>query len=138
MEKALILERLKATRTMMDTLKEEQFNYGNFIYEFENECGTVCCIAGWYPKWFPDSGLKWGKIGDHLSLVSDKPSYIAVFSVLSKFHGLNELTIFALFAGRHIGKKIKAIGTAANLDEVKVHWDKIIKAIENEEITYKL
>lgn len=61
MEKALILQRLKDTIDKAKELEPHQFNLENWVteYNYKNNCGTVCCIAGWYPKWFPEAGLKW-------------------------------------------------------------------------------
>ena len=55
MTKQEIIDKLKLTRKHMDELREEQFDYSKIVaaFEFENNCGTVCCVLGWYPKWYP-------------------------------------------------------------------------------------
>lgn len=57
------LEKLAAG---LKTLKEEQFEYIDFVSEFdkENECGTVCCAWGWMPRFVPESGLLWEECGN--------------------------------------------------------------------------
>lgn len=48
----------------LKTIKEEEFDYRNFVSESdESDCGTTCCAFGWMPKFVPESGVIWRKIG---------------------------------------------------------------------------
>lgn len=43
----------------LKTLKEEEFDYSEFVTKFKNGCGTVCCAWGWMPRFVPEAGVKW-------------------------------------------------------------------------------
>lgn len=46
------------------TIKETEFNYANYVLESDEAgCGTTCCAFGWMPKFVPESGVSWRKIG---------------------------------------------------------------------------
>lgn len=97
MTKKLVLERLQATIDNLRSLPNSKFSYEVFVdqYDSKKECGTVCCVAGWYPKWFPKSGLIWED--DTLSVKSrDKE----IDTVLKKHHGLSKELISILFYGQ--------------------------------------
>lgn len=51
-----------------EQISPEQFGFKRFVTEWdeENNCGTVCCIAGWFPKLFPNSGFYWEKDDQNL------------------------------------------------------------------------
>lgn len=104
MTKELILQRLLATINMLKELPERSFDYSNYVKEFdiENKCGTVCCVAGWYPKYFPEAGLVWQiTTNNHelkIELESDILGY-GTFNDLVKYHGLSKNIIYALFYG---------------------------------------
>lgn len=61
MDTQLKIDRLQHTIDMLRTLKPDQFYYKSFVNEMHGDCGTICCVGGWYPKWFPDAGLVWVK-----------------------------------------------------------------------------
>lgn len=46
-------QKWEALIAFIDQLREEQFKYSFFVSEMRHGCGTVCCIAGWFPKIFP-------------------------------------------------------------------------------------
>lgn len=96
MDQQLKIDRLAATIEKMKELREEQFNYTFFVSQFEEgkNCGTVCCVAGWYPKWFPESGIYWGQ-----RTINPNDSLLQIKDRLSYFHGLNIEIIKYLFFG---------------------------------------
>jgi hypothetical protein len=113
------IERLDATIEKIKTLKPEQFNYNAYVTNEKDGCGTTCCIAGWYPVWFPESELTWAKTTanewnkDTLLLICpectiktetfQRNSYI--IQRLSKYHHLAEFTIRSLFYGEGLSSK---------------------------------
>lgn len=130
MKKELIIKRLKATRAKMDELKEEQFDYEMFVSEWNEArtCGTVCCVAGWYPRWFPKAGVRFR----HFRLICPPD----MKAMLSKWHGVSFYIIDALFYGRefhseyHYSNVYLSGGTELALWQVKARFDVIISAIE--------
>lgn len=104
MEKQLIIDRLQATIDMLKSLTPQSFNYGNWVSESDadGKCGTVCCAAGWYPKYFPEAGLKWKSSYDHRT---GKPyvyltnPVIGIDGALMDWHGISRYVMNALFYG---------------------------------------
>ncbi len=45
----------------LKTLDESQFDYSEYVAEYDNykDCGTVCCAWGWVPALVPESGIRW-------------------------------------------------------------------------------
>lgn len=133
--KDLTLERLKATREKMNTLRPKEFFYGSFVHRNDGECGTVCCIAGWYPKWFPASGLRWVRYGNNLL---DLVGTSGVADNLMRYHEIGFHLCGTLFFGDSLklkdGTFIPFTPDDAPLSVVKKLWDRIIKEIENENI----
>lgn len=62
----------KNLKIILDKFKQEvskdQFRFSHMVTEFdtENNCGTICCIVGWFPKLFPNSGFIWVKDGNSI------------------------------------------------------------------------
>lgn len=54
----IILDKFK------EMIKPEEFDFGSFVekFDYNNNCGTVCCVAGWFPRMFPNSGFVWQKL----------------------------------------------------------------------------
>ena len=54
--KKLHRERLLKLADFLDTLKRKQFDYSDYVteYDYKNKCGTVCCAIGWCPAVFPE------------------------------------------------------------------------------------
>lgn len=95
MNKKLILKRLWDTIEMIQQLEDKEFKYKNYVTRSNKEgCGTVCCVAGWYPKYFPDAGLIWRK-------GNLRPKNIWAFTneELIIYHGLNSDITDVLFYG---------------------------------------
>jgi len=132
-----VLERLRKTIKLSKKLKDEQFNYKRFVTEFdyENNCGTVCCIAGHYPNWGIDI-LKY----DSNTILNITPSDTKcqlmsnIKYQLEDYHGLSGELISALFYGRNID------GTFT--DELVNHEDlslySLQEVIERFETVYQL
>lgn len=137
--KELTLQRLRATREKMDTLKPKDFNYDSFVAKDDGRCGTVCCIAGWHPKWFPDAGVKWVVVDGIVDLEGKRGLY-SVLETLREFYEIEGTSTLdsSLFIGWGVplkdGNHIPTIPTTSSLSKVKKHWDRIIKEIENENI----
>jgi hypothetical protein len=52
-------EKFLAIIEFLEKLDESQFDYGDFVSKTDdNGCGTVCCVAGWFPAIFPND-FKW-------------------------------------------------------------------------------
>jgi hypothetical protein len=54
-------------------LKPEQFRYDDIVAEYDksNNCGTVCCVLGWFPAIFP-TNYSWAnsEFGDWMRVVN--------------------------------------------------------------------
>lgn len=100
MNKETILARMDATIAMLEKLNEESPAHDNFrmelfvsegcLTEEGNYCGTVCCVAGWYPKYIPESGLAWYHrdiVGGVLMSICGKDGSMDVPYLLRKYHG---------------------------------------------------
>ena len=104
----LVLERLAFTIEKAKELKPEQFNYSCYVryFDHDNNCGTVCCIAGHYPNW----GIK----GFLYESIIEQPSMVAVTYNdfhdvelgLVFHHGLSADIIQFLFYGINIQHKL--------------------------------
>jgi hypothetical protein len=139
-----ILKKLKDTLSHMKELREEQFDYSQYISEFdiENKCGTVCCVAGWLPIWFPKD-FKFGKTlccGDVVFIPEPKQPYIGDIQVyLSEYYEIDNKIIRMLFYGENVTKNVEVIlendlnNTLPNVIKI---WEKVIELIENEVIEY--
>ncbi len=134
MNKDLVIKRLQATMEMLLALDESKFDYHSIVKQFdENECGTVCCVGGWYPKWFPESKLKWvmvnmlGSVKPHLTInnMSDK---------LEAWHGLNWYIISVLFYGE-CGLGLDG-NLAASTEEVYKRFERVLNLIQSNKLPY--
>lgn len=102
MDNQLRFKRLQDTIDKLKELRPDQFKYDSFVSKSEGEnCGTVCCAAGWYPKWFPEAGLRWKKrhMDDslHLNFGTD-----GIKKILSKWHGICTEEVEHLFFGESV------------------------------------
>lgn len=101
--KATVLKRLEATITMLHSLEPEQFDYSEFVRKGEiynnKPCGTVCCVAGWYPLYFPKANLQWKAMEDRVELREEYMGRRTIKNRLIKYHGLHEDIISFLFWG---------------------------------------
>ena len=103
MELNQVLERLDYTIEKAKGLKLNQFNYSEYVskFDFENNCGTVCCIAGHYPNWNIE-----GFVYLNYSLHSIPSLYI--IDALSDYHGLSEDIAYFLFHNYSINSPLFA------------------------------
>jgi hypothetical protein len=68
------IKRLESALKKFKTIKEEEFNFEDFVSKTENGCGTICCLAGWMPKLIPNAGLSyttWGGLTSKDSTISE-------------------------------------------------------------------
>lgn len=107
MTKELKIERINGLLDMIQALKPTEFSYDYFVSEFnqENNCGTVCCLAGWMPKFFPESHLIWkySEYWESYTLrvnLTTGPSEIRVIGALRAWFGLPMDIIGFIFFGR--------------------------------------
>lgn len=100
-----VIEQLDLTIANMKTLKESEFDYSYLVSEFDEEkkCGTVCCVAGWYPKWYPESGFRWVVTNKNWPSMRNNhysyDSYNCIYQALSDFHGVSQYIVKILFYG---------------------------------------
>lgn len=105
MTKAQVLKRLNATLKKLIALPDNKFYYSDFVRRSKvvdrktgETCGTVCCVAGWYPAWFPDAGLVWKDHGLHS--VEESDSYDDISEAMQKYHGIGYNLTQVLFYGQ--------------------------------------
>lgn len=53
------IENLEKILGKVKQLQPHEFDFSKYItkFDFENKCGTVCCVLGYFPKWFPNCGV---------------------------------------------------------------------------------
>lgn len=129
-----VILRLEKTLDKIKSLKADEFYYGHFVSEcnIELNCGTKCCVAGWYPKWFPEAELIWvnkiGIAGQFFDLVSKDP--YSILEVLAFYHGVSHPTISALFYGKSLSDIFRPIDAHASLREVAERFEIIIRKLK--------
>lgn len=106
MEKFLIIRRLNGTIKMLKSLKDRQFYFSDYVKKYKEKkngtlCGTVCCVAGWYPKYFPKSEMVWSRYDDNNVMVTSN-KWGNIDRGLGEYHGLSESFISALFYGNSL------------------------------------
>lgn len=131
MNKKLILSRLWSTIEMLYQLKEEDFRYNSFIAESHNHCGTVCCVAGWYPKYFPESGLRWMN-GEEGILQLDSGYPWDVNPKLIKHHGVSFYLIEILFYGTKKEVELSDLGYDL-FKSINQKWIKLVSIFQSNE-----
>jgi hypothetical protein len=116
MKKQDIITEIKAAYERYKTIKPEEFNFGDFITSFDdiNNCGKVCCLWGWEPK-FGVLGVKWLK-----NKISIAPA---------AFLGWGYGIIIFLYSPYLYHNKNK-LTSKSTLLEVLSHWEKTINTLE--------
>ena len=128
----------------MKGLREDEFEYDQFVTDFntDDNCGTVCCVAGWLPKWF-SKDFKWIRQED---FTNGKFDYFPELrnsgcnlpsTQLEVFFGLEEGYISTLFYGSPLIINHKVVmdnSIGNNLSEVIALWERTIELIENDVI----
>ena len=170
MEKEIVLSRLQSTIDNLKKLNPKRFNYSNFVNEGlvrgGNICGTVCCVAGWYPRWYgEESGLKYTHIDEvSLTTLDNKISAEDISEVLVKYHDIRSSLIEILFYGQtmHSPWSIELVqfdkqypgfftffpgddkfslrvpfGLSSTLEEVTKMFELVYELIQNDLINYK-
>lgn len=98
--KELAIERMTRTLDMLKSLPSESFRLSDWVTRWEDGCGTVCCIAGWYPKYIPEAGLTWGKSSNKpvALLTKEKSSDLSnLLLALANWHMVNERLVRVIF-----------------------------------------
>ena len=152
MEKKLVVKRLKDTLKKLKELEKAKFSYHRFVESYDGFCGTVCCVAGWYPKWFPESNLTWRKF--HSSFM---PGFVdleflegQICEALTIHHGISHELVQVLFYGdtdsfpvgtaekkKYSKRTIGLInGEDSSKKEVEELWAHVIELIETDKIIY--
>lgn len=101
---------LVALKEGLKTLNEDQFYYRSWVHryrEIDGElCGTVCCAAGWIPKFAKELGFYWAKSGPRfVSLDLKYNGYEVNEMTLTRAFGLTSDEIQFIFYGGEIPKK---------------------------------
>ena len=128
----LILEKLK-------TLKPEQFVFYDFVEEYDTKgCGTVCCVVGWFPRFFPNSGFKWQE-GDLLSKIHNSTRTEKIQLHLKELLGLPISWIEYLFFGdsQRPNNNLPSLEEDADLARVIYVWEKAIAYLKKHPSVYQ-
>lgn len=162
LSKEEVLSKLNDTLKKMKELDPKKFNYAHFVTECDlnKVCGTVCCILGWYPLWFPESGFKWIvptgvvikiklRFGEN-EMEDIELASLAYHSISSKlnlilFYGdrghVNSKGVITLDRGNDISYPYNTrysigVGNAAKLPEVIELWEQVIDMISTDKLRY--
>lgn len=140
MDKELIIQRFKDTIAMLESLPAWKFDFSNWVTDssVENECGSVCCTLGWYPKYFPESGLTWQKgfgveDSERVSMVLmplsvDRGHGTELIAAAAKWHGVSEAISQSIFLDSDYNFPLfKSIPVS----EFKEEWESITIVTEN-------
>lgn len=115
----LVLDKFKKN------IKPKQFAFSQYVSEFdyENICGTVCCIAGWFPKLFPNSGFKWDE--EYESIIHDSGKNI--IDSLSNLLDINLRLVEYLFIGSYdIHDDAPQLNEYSSYEEVVAAWQWVL------------
>ena len=145
-----LIEKINLLKDVVKHLKElnnDQFIYVTYVRKFdkENYCGTKCCVAGYYPQWFPEANLIYTKSPYTFSFTI-VPKYSLqeddVRKTLCDFHELSDRLIGILFYGENFlherfdGSKICIYSdNCATLEEVIERFEVVIEGLTDGNIT---
>lgn len=152
LNKGQIIRRLEATLKRLKATHYTKFDYTQWVSSDEvtkdKTCGTVCCVGGWYPQWFPRSGFYWkrnkteGKLDLMHNTYRDK-----IKDALSNRHGLNNQMIECLFLGEEfriededcflIYSVCAENGLFSSKGQVVKLWETVLKDIKSGKIQRK-
>mgnify|MGYP001182245430 CR=1 FL=1 len=101
------------------TLTPSEFDYVSYIAAWDEEhmCGTVCCLLGWFPRFFPEQVDWFGFHPDDWYLASKERIGISRDLARSMFFGT------AYYGG------VPSIAVDASLPTVLVHLQNIINVL---------
>jgi hypothetical protein len=124
---------------MLHNLKDNEFRYNTFVSRCDDKqtCGTTCCVAGWYPHYFPKSDLLWRPTEMGNLRLEGKNMYIE--GALELYHGLSNAIIAALFYGDELRVEKKVVlkddvDMESTLSDVIHRFEVVINLIERDRI----
>lgn len=127
----LILDKFK------ETIKPDQFNFSTYVAYGQPElnCGTVCCILGWFPLLFPNSGITWKKDwADRVTIALNDEIIDMLSDIVPHICDLigtdDEEIIRYLFFGQQYIRGLPNIGLESSYDEVVEAWEYVIDKYE--------
>ena len=128
-------EKFEKIIAFLETLDEQQFNYEVYVTDFDKEtnCGTVCCVGGWFPRIFPEDFQWIGSLGkDRLYVKGNREDFDqTVKESIQEFLEISEFIYQALFHGmipRQIKLGLPKTNIYSNLSEV-IHLFKEYKKL---------
>ena len=78
----------------LKTLKPEEFKYDKFVTNYDDIdelCGTVCCAYGWMPRFVPEAGVNWSRLG--MGYESSVHMTKSAYRAFNNIDGLQNLNI---------------------------------------------
>ena len=168
-----VFDRMQSTiDKMLEMYKANEshkFNFADIVHEDEIKsetefCGTVCCVAGWYPVWFPESGVKYiiRNVQKFDEPAPTKHVSLDIFSIdriLRGYHGINNIILETLFYpndtntlceryfdsmdGSIDNDKYKLLSQILgqpkehSLINITLHWQKVLYAMKTGKIEWK-
>ncbi len=127
MKKAKILEEMKAALERYRTLKEEEFNFADFVTYFDHQkkCGTICCLWGWEPSFGVLKDVKWKR---------SQWNYARMRTTVSPntYWGWGVITSYLYFPSYTLlPKNLPELRESSTLQEVLQAWESVIEKIES-------
>lgn len=121
MKREEILNEMKAALERYKTIKEKEFNFDSFVREFKHDCGTVCCLWGWEPK-FGVLPVKWDFTKD--LFISIKPeNFLGWGYLIIRYLYYPEVTSIHKITGIELNSE-------DSLSSVLRAWERAIHLIE--------
>lgn len=116
----LIIDRFKAH------IAPNQFKFSDYVTEYDriNNCGSVCCIVGWFPKLFPKAGIIWGSRS--LDLVDKKDGDIKKH--LCELLQCSLDLVDYLFYGKNFTRDFHYIDSNSNYNQIVSAWEHVINS----------
>ena len=134
MNKEKAIAHIKEVLEFSKELKSNQFDFSTYVTEAHNECGTVCCMLGWYPKWYPND-FKWKKDGWQNSGWAINITYDA--HRFLEYTGFTEDLSIILYEPKYRKECTKYYKRfpplkQPTLKRVRNRWKAVLKMLENE------
>lgn len=135
-----VVSKLNTTIGHLKTLLSEEFFFGNFVKKFDEEkkCGSICCIVGWYPRFYGENTkIFWNPATNNIALQGvkfDAATMLSdLYNYLVEFHGIKEEVITYLFNPVHSAEKIQTknniikrnLHTNSSLEDVIKGWQNV-------------
>lgn len=93
------IERLRHLASSLRTLSPSEFNIHDWVTDFDTkkQCGTVCCAAGWLPRFFP-LDWEWGPGHTYTPRLKQISDGVGVVNIdLETFFGISTNQVDFLF-----------------------------------------